>query len=100
MSRAEVVNGEDKDRLPINRRSWEWWWKLIIDPAVRNNKALKSAWVIRWKNARFGRFILSLLIMTPSCERVERAIIFFISHSEIAAIPAINIVTDAITKSV
>lgn len=73
---------------------------MIIDPAVRNNKALNSACVIRWKNARFGRFILNLLIITPSWDRVDRAMIFFISHSAMAAIPAINIVIDAITKRV
>lgn len=35
-------------------------------------------------------------IITPSCLRVERAIIFFISHSPIALYPAISIVIDAI----
>lgn len=37
--------------------------------------------------------------MTPSCLRVERAIIFFISHSAIALYPAISIVIEAINKS-
>lgn len=67
---------------------------------MRNSKALNRAWVIKWKNASLGRFILSLLIITPNWDRVDRAIIFFISHSAIAAIPAINIVIDAITIKV
>lgn len=36
--------------------------------------------------------------MTPSWLRVDRAMIFLRSHSTIAAIPAINIVHDAINK--
>lgn len=34
----------------------------------------------------------SLVIITPSCLRVDNAIIFFMSHSVVALIPAINIV--------
>lgn len=54
--------------------------------------ALNRAWVIRWKNARLGRFIPILLIITPNCLRVERAITFLRSHSARAFIPAMNIV--------
>ena len=86
--------------MPIKRRSWEWWWKWIIDPAVRNKRALNKAWVIKWKNAREVRLRPRLAIMTPSWDNVDKAIIFFISHSMIAAIPAINIVRDAIIRSV
>lgn len=56
------------------------------------------AWVIRWKKARFGRFKPRLAIITPSWLKVERAMIFFISVSTIAAIPAISIVIEAIIK--
>lgn len=45
-----------------------------------------------WKNASFGICIPILIIIKPSCLRVDRAIIFFISHSEIALRPAMNIV--------
>jgi hypothetical protein len=38
-------------------------------------------------------------IMTPSCLRVDRAIIFFMSHSEVALTPAINIVDTATVRS-
>lgn len=38
--------------------------------------------------------------MTPSCLRVDKAIIFFISHSPIALYPAINMVMDAIKSNV
>lgn len=87
-------------KFPIKRKSWEWWWKWIIDPAVRNNNALKSAWVIKWKKARVVKFNPRLVIITPSWDKVDRAIIFFISHSAMAALPAINIVIVAIIKSV
>ena len=39
-----------------------------------------------------------LVIITPSWLRVERAIIFFISHSVIALIPAIRVVRTAIIR--
>lgn len=51
-----------------------------------------------WKNARFGIFIPMLIIIRPSWLRVERAIIFFISHSVIALRPAINMVVVPIIK--
>jgi hypothetical protein len=54
---------------------------LIIDPAARNRSALNIAWVIKWKNARRGRFRARLLIITASWDKVDRAITFFISHS-------------------
>lgn len=69
-------------------------------PAQRNSKALKSAWVSRWKKARSGRPIPSLAIITPSCLSVERAIIFFKSHSVIALRPAISIVVVATKRRV
>lgn len=37
-------------------------------------------------------------IITPSCLRVDRAMIFFRSHSTMAAIPAISIVREAIRR--
>lgn len=39
-------------------------------------------------------------IITPSCLKVDRAMIFFMSHSAMAAVPAINMVKVAIIKSV
>lgn len=67
----------------------------IIVPAHRNNRALKRAWVIRWKNANRGAFMASLTIITPNWLSVERAIIFFMSHSVIAERPAISVVRTA-----
>lgn len=64
------------------------------DPAHINRRALNSAWVIRWNRARLGSPMPSLAIITPSWLKVDRAMIFFISHSVIAAIPAINIVRE------
>jgi hypothetical protein len=48
-----------------------------------------------WKNAKWGRLNPKLVIIMPSCLRVDRAIIFFASHSAVALSPAINIVTIA-----
>lgn len=43
-------------------------------------------------------FIPILIIIRPNCLRVERAIIFFISHSVVALRPAMNIVVVPIIK--
>lgn len=42
----------------------------------------------------------SVMIIIPSCLKVESAMIFFKSCSKLAPSPAINIVTDAISRSV
>lgn len=39
-----------------------------------------------------------LVVIIPSCLRVDKAIIFFMSHSVIALIPAINIVDTPISS--
>lgn len=64
----------------------------MIVPAQINKRALNKAWVIKWKNAKVGRPTPKVNIITPNCLRVDRAIIFFISHSAIALAPAINMV--------
>ena len=51
--------------------------------------------MIKWKNARLGKFNLKLVIITLSWDKVERAIIFFMSASASAEVPAINIVNEA-----
>lgn len=84
--------------IPIHRRSCEWKCKLISEPAPINRRALNSAWVVIWKNVSLGRLKPSLVIIMPSCLRVDSAIIFFISHSVVALSPAINIVHTAIVK--
>lgn len=61
-------------------------------PAHTNNRALNSAWVIRWKSARWGRPRAIAIIITPSWLKVDKAMIFLRSHSTIAASPAINMV--------
>lgn len=70
------------------------------DPAQINKRALKSAWVIMWKNANWGILNPILVIIIPSWLKVDRAMIFFISHSEIALKPAIVIVHTAINKMI
>lgn len=42
-----------------------------------------------------GIFIARLIIITPSCLRVESAMIFFMSHSVVALRPAISVVSVA-----
>lgn len=69
-------------------------------PAAINRRALKRAWVIKWKKAKPGSLIEIVEIITPSWLRVDRAIIFFRSHSARADIPAISMVTEAIKRSV
>lgn len=65
-------------------------------PAQMKRRALNMAWVMRWNRARFGRFRPRLAIITPSCLKVDRAMIFFMSDSSMADKPAINMVRDAI----
>lgn len=68
-------------------------------PAVINSKALNRAWVIKWKKVICGTFIASLNIIVPSWLNVDRAIIFFISHSLNALRPAIKEVKQAEKRS-
>lgn len=57
------------------------------------------AWVSKWKKVKSGRPKARLIIITPNCLRVDKAIIFLISDSAIAAIPAIINVQVAENKS-
>ena len=36
---------------PIQRMSWLWCIPMMTEPAPRNSKALKKAWVIKWNSA-------------------------------------------------
>lgn len=56
-------------------------------PAHKNIVDLKSACVIKWKNAMFVALILKANIIIAICLRVDIAIIFFISCSQLADIP-------------
>lgn len=67
-------------------------------PAQINNRALNRAWVIRWKSANLGCCSPRAAIITPNCLRVERAMIFFRSHSRTALRPAISIVRVLVNK--
>ena len=70
----------------------------MILPAHINKRALNKACVIKWNRAKLGRLSPRLAIITPSWLSVERAIIFFISDSIIAAIPAMNMVRLAVRR--
>lgn len=85
-------------KLPIHRKSWVWRCSLINAPAQINNNALNSACVSIWKYAKLGAFRPILVIIIPSWLNVDRAIIFFMSHSIVALKPAINIVETAINR--
>ena len=61
-----------------------------------NRRALNSAWVIRWKNARVGSPRPMVDSITPSWLRVDRAIIFLRSNSASADMPAMSIVKEAV----
>ncbi len=52
-----------------------------------------------WINAISGNPSPILVIIIPSCLRVDRAMIFFMSHSVVALIPAI-IIVDTATKRI
>ena len=63
-----------------------------------NSRALNRAWITIWINAICGNPSPILVIIIPSCLRVDKAIIFFMSHSVVALIPAIIIVDTAANK--
>jgi len=90
-----VVMKEDEVR---RRKSWLWLFMLIIIPAQMNNNDLNKAWVDRWKNVKYGIFIPRVIIITPSCLNVLSAMIFFISVSSKANIPAKVIVVAPIRR--
>ena len=72
----------------------------MIDPAQINKSALNRACVIKWNAVNKGRAKPRLAIITPNWLKVDRAIIFFKSHSVIADRPAISIVKHAIKSRV
>lgn len=98
ISKAEVVIGVWVVVLLISRRSWEWekWW--IREPAQIKSRALNMAWVIKWKKVRFCSPKAKVDSITPSWLSVDRAMIFFRSHSTMADIPAISIVREEIKR--
>jgi hypothetical protein len=81
--------------LPNWRKSWEWENCKIKFPAQINNKALKIAWVNKWKKVNSIIPKDNLAIIKPNWLKVDNAIIFFISNSCIALNPAIIIVKEA-----
>jgi hypothetical protein len=72
----------------------------MILPAHTNRRALNRAWVTRWNTAKFVMCMATHAIITPSCLRVDSAIIFLKSHSVVALIPAISIVIEADIKRI
>ena len=68
------------------------------DPAQMNRSALNRACVNMWKKAKWGKLKPNLVIIIPNWLRVDKAMIFFASHSVVALKPAINIVVTATIK--
>lgn len=82
--------------IPNPRISWLSWKLWINKPAHINKRALKQAWVAKWKNVKSGSPKAKVDIIKPNCLKVERAIIFFKSNSKTPLIPDITIVKRAI----
>lgn len=61
---------------------------MIIVPAVMNKSDLNRAWVDRCRNVSSGKFSPRVIIITPNCLSVDNAMIFFMSFSVMANIPA------------
>ncbi len=92
---AAVVIGRLTKLFPNWRKSCEWEnWRIRL-PAQINKRALKIAWVKRWKKVKFVWPRERLVIIKPNWLKVDRAIIFFISNSVIALILAIIMVIEA-----
>lgn len=73
--------------VPIFRISWyEDSW--IIIPAHKNIVDLNNAWIIRWENAIIVDLIEIANIIIAIWLNVDKAMIFFISNSQLADIPA------------
>lgn len=72
---------------PIIRISWydDSWIKI---PAHKNIALLNKAWIIRWEKARIKDLIEIANIIIAIWLKVDRAIIFFISCSQLADILA------------
>jgi len=82
--------------IPNPRISWLSWNLWIKIPAHINKRALKQAWVAKWKNVKSGKPKAKVDIINPNWLNVERAIIFFKSNSKTPLIPDIIIVKRAI----
>lgn len=57
-------------------------------PAQRNMADLNKAWIIKWRKARIEDFSEIANIIIAICLRVDKAIIFFKSCSQLADILA------------
>src|SRR6266853_4745461 len=60
-------------RPPILRMSCSWCRAMMTEPAPRKRRALKNAWVIRWKMAAEYAEAPSATVMYPSWDSVEYA---------------------------
>jgi hypothetical protein len=85
--------------LKLLRKSWNLSILWIITPEIIKRAALNKAWHNRWKKQKNTKPWLRENIMNPNWLKVEKAIIFFMSHSKLAQIPAINIVVNDNTNN-
>lgn len=95
-----IINGEEETILLTNRVSCEDLILWIVNPVHKNKVDLNIACTSRWKNANCGCFREIDNIIKPSCLRVDKATIFFISISNIAAKAGINVVAEAVINKI
>lgn len=96
----DLATGAWVTKFPIQRNSWPCACKEISSPAQINSSALNKACITMWNIAMLGSPKPIAVIIIPSCLSVDSAIIFFMSHSVVALIPAISIVHTAINRMV
>ena len=68
--------------------SCEWFKLIIISPIVINNKDLKRAWTNKWKKLKDNKPEEKANPINPKCLKVDNAISFFRSVSQIEFKPA------------
>lgn len=71
---------------------WRCSLNIIIAPAPMNKFALNIACVNKWKKHKFVNPILRVTIISPSCLKVDKAIVSFRSFFVMAHAAGINIV--------
>lgn len=92
MTREEDVKGRVLNNPPILRMSCSLFRLWMMEPAHRNNIALKKACVQMCRKAKCGWLIPTVTIMRPSWLEVEKATIFFRSFCVKAQIAVNSVV--------
>ena len=83
---------------PILRMSCSWCMPKITLPAPKNKRALKKAWVIKWKMAIGYAETPRAIVMKPNCDKVEYATTRLMSVYTMPKKPMNKAVMEPITK--